>query len=44
MTGTTLAFMAMTYLVIPLIFRRELVMPRLARWQPYLFGIGAAGI
>ncbi len=43
-TGTTLAFMAMTYLVIPLIFRRELVMPRLARWQPYLFGIGAAGI
>ena len=42
--GTTLAFMAVTYLVVPLIFRRELVFPRLARWQPYLFGIGAAGI
>ncbi|MCC6466807.1 MAG: cbb3-type cytochrome c oxidase subunit I [Alphaproteobacteria bacterium] len=42
--GTTLAFMAMTYLVVPLIFRRELVLPRLAQWQPYLFGIGAAGI
>ncbi|MCC7045489.1 MAG: cbb3-type cytochrome c oxidase subunit I [Alphaproteobacteria bacterium] len=42
--GTTLAFMAMTYLVVPLIFRRELVLPRLAQWQPYLFGIGVAGI
>ena len=42
--GTTLAFMAITYLVIPLIFQRELVLPKLARWQPYLFGIGAAGI
>ena len=42
--GTTLAFMALTYLVIPLIFQRELVLPKLARWQPYLFGIGAAGI
>jgi cytochrome c oxidase subunit 1 len=43
-TGTTLAFMAMTYLVIPLIFRRELVLKRVARIQPYLFAIGAAGI
>jgi cytochrome c oxidase subunit 1 len=43
-TGTTLAFMAMTYLVIPLIFRRELVLKKLARIQPYLFAIGAAGI
>jgi cytochrome c oxidase subunit 1 len=43
-TGTTLAFMAATYLVIPLIFQRQLVLPRLARWQPYVFGIGAAGI
>lgn len=42
--GTTLAFMAMTYLVVPLIFRRELVFKRLAQWQPYLFGIGVAGI
>lgn len=42
--GTTLAFMALTYLVIPLIFQRELVMKRLAQWQPYLFGLGAMGI
>ncbi len=42
--GTTLAFMAATYLVLPLIFQREIVWPKLARMQPYLFGIGAAGI
>ena len=42
--GTTLAFMAATYIVLPLIFQREIVWPRLARIQPYLFGIGAAGI
>jgi cytochrome c oxidase subunit I len=42
--GTTLAFMAMTYLLIPLIFQREIRFPRLAKWQPYLFGLGVAGI
>ncbi len=42
--GTTLAFMAITYLLVPLIFQRELILKRLAQWQPYLFGIGAAGI
>ena len=42
--GTTLAFMAVTYLLVPLIFQREIVWPKLARMQPYLFGIGAAGI
>jgi cytochrome c oxidase subunit 1 len=42
--GTTLAFMAATYLVLPLIFQREVVFPRLAKIQPYLFGIGAGGI
>ena len=42
--GTTLAFMAATYLVLPLIFQREIVWPNLAKSQPYLFGIGAAGI
>ena len=42
--GTTLAFMAMTYLVVPLIFQRDIIWPRLAKWQPYLFGIGAGGI
>jgi len=43
-TGTTLAFMAGTYLLLPLIFRRELVLKKWAQIQPYLFGIGAAGI
>jgi cytochrome c oxidase subunit I len=42
--GTTLAFMALTYLVIPLIFRRELVMKRIAQWQPYIFALGVTGI
>jgi cytochrome c oxidase subunit 1 len=42
--GTTLAFMAVTYLVVPLIFQRQIVWPKLARIQPYLFGIGATGI
>jgi len=42
--GTTLAFMAATYLVLPLIFQREVAFPKLAKIQPYLFGIGAAGI
>ncbi|MGB7932424.1 MAG: cbb3-type cytochrome c oxidase subunit I [Gammaproteobacteria bacterium] len=42
--GTTLAFMSATYLLLPLIFRRELIMKKLARWQPYLFGLGVMGI
>ena len=41
--GTTLAFMALTYLLIPLLFEREMICPKLARLQPYLFGIGDAG-
>jgi len=42
--GTTLAFMAITYPLLPLIFRRKVIMPKLAKIQPYLFGIGAGGI
>jgi cytochrome c oxidase subunit I len=42
--GTTLAFMAATYLLLPLIFEREIIWPKLAKIQPYLFGLGAAGI
>ena len=42
--GTTLAFMAITYLLLPLIFRREVILPKWAKMQPYLFGIGVAGI
>ncbi len=44
LAGTTLAFMAVTYLVVPLIFRRELVLKTWAKYQPWLFGIGAAGL
>jgi cytochrome c oxidase subunit 1 len=36
--GTTLTFMALTYYLIPVLFRREMIAPALARWQPYLFG------
>ncbi|MCP4076939.1 MAG: cytochrome c oxidase subunit I [Gammaproteobacteria bacterium] len=39
-TGTTLAFMALTYLLIPVLFRRQLFLPGLAKIQPYLFGGG----
>jgi cytochrome c oxidase subunit 1 len=40
--GTTLAFMGLTYFVVPLIFRRHLLSTRLATLQVYLFGIGMA--
>ena len=42
--GTTMAFMAVTYLVIPLIFQKEIRFKTMAKWQPYLFGIGVGGI
>ncbi len=42
--GTTLAFMAVTYLLVPLIFQREVILPGWAKLQPYIFGIGVAGI
>jgi cytochrome c oxidase subunit 1 len=41
--GTTLAFMALTYIVVPLIFRKELILKGVAKWQPYVFAIGVAG-
>jgi len=37
--GTTLAFMGITYYVLPLIFRREVAFPGLAKLQPYIYGI-----
>ncbi|RME48457.1 MAG: cytochrome C oxidase subunit I, partial [Chloroflexi bacterium] len=40
--GTTLAFMGLTYYLIPLIFRRELRLKNWATWQPYVFGGGMA--
>ena len=42
--GTTLAFMALTYWLVPVLFRREVVLPGLAKFQPYLFGLGTAGL
>jgi len=38
--GTTLAFMSLTYFLIPTLFRKQVAFPGLAKWQPYLFGIG----
>jgi cytochrome c oxidase subunit 1 len=40
--GTTLAFMSITYFLIPTLFNREVILPELAKWQPYLFGLGMA--
>ena len=37
--GTTLTFMALTYFLIPVLFKREMINPGLAKWQPYLFGL-----
>jgi cytochrome c oxidase subunit 1 len=42
--GTTLAFMSLTYFLIPVLFRREVAFPGLAKWQPYLFGGGMSGV
>ena len=36
--GTTLSFMALTYFLIPVLFKREMIAPGLAKLQPYLFG------
>ena len=38
--GTTLTFMGLTFFLIPVLFRRQLILPTLAKWQPYLFGLG----
>ncbi|NYT24180.1 cbb3-type cytochrome c oxidase subunit I [Alcaligenaceae bacterium] len=37
--GTTLTFMGVMYYLVPVLFRRELITPTLAKWQPYLFGL-----
>jgi cytochrome c oxidase subunit 1 len=41
--GTTLSFMALTYFLIPVLFKREMISPKLAQWQPYLFGLSMYG-
>jgi cytochrome c oxidase subunit 1 len=38
--GTALAFMAVTYYVLPLIFKKRVAFWGLARIQPYVFGLG----
>ncbi len=38
--GTAMAFMGVTYYVIPLIFRKRVAFYGMARWQPYVFSIG----
>ena len=38
--GTTLAFMGLTYYVLPLIFRKKVAFWKLAQIQPYVFAIG----
>jgi cytochrome c oxidase subunit 1 len=39
-TGTTLTFMALTYLLIPVLFRKQTIFPWMAKLQPYVFGGG----
>ena len=38
--GTALAFMAVTYYVLPLIFQKRVAFWGMAKWQPYVFGAG----
>ncbi len=38
--GTSLAFMTLAYFVIPLVFQRKLRFPSVAKFQPYVFGLG----
>jgi cytochrome c oxidase subunit I len=38
--GTAMAFMGLTYYLIPLVFRKQVSFFRLAQWQPYLFAGG----
>lgn len=42
--GTTLTFMALTYWLVPILFRRQLIWKKLASWQPYIFGAGMSGV
>ncbi|MBE9515610.1 MAG: cbb3-type cytochrome c oxidase subunit I [Proteobacteria bacterium] len=42
--GTTMTFMALTYWLVPILFRRELILKGFAKWQPYIFTLGMAGV
>ncbi|MBI5439412.1 MAG: cbb3-type cytochrome c oxidase subunit I [Nitrosomonadales bacterium] len=39
--GTTMAFMAVTYYLIPVVFQRKIALAGMAKWQPYIFSLGA---
>ena len=39
-SGTAMAFMGVTYYVIPLIFRKKIAFYGLAKWQPWVFSAG----
>jgi len=39
--GTTMAFMAVTYYLIPVVFQRKLALTGVAKLQPYIFSLGA---
>ena len=39
--GTTMAFMAITYYLIPVVFQRKLALEGVAKLQPYVFSLGA---
>ena len=38
--GTTLAFMGLTYFLLPSLFNRDVAFYKIAQWQPYVFGLG----
>jgi len=42
--GTTLTFMGLTYWLVPILFRRELILKPLCKLQPYIFGLGMTGV
>jgi cytochrome c oxidase subunit 1 len=42
--GTTLTFMALTYYLIPVLFKREMISPKLALAQIYFFGLSMYGL
>ncbi len=42
--GTSLAFMALAYYVVPLIFQRDIIFKKMARIQPYIFALGIATV
>ena len=39
-TGTTLAFFAFSYWIVPLLTHHKLAFPTLAKWSVYLYGLG----